>query len=68
MPYINIRITDDQVTKEQKAEMIKGVTQVMVDVLGKNPDRTFVVIDEVNTDNWGVGGESLTEARKRQSK
>jgi 4-oxalocrotonate tautomerase len=65
MPYINIRITDDQVTKEQKAEMIKGVTQVLVDVLGKNPDRTFVVIDEVNTDNWGVGGESITEARKR---
>jgi len=65
MPFINIKITDDKVTSEQKEQLIKGVTQVMVDVLGKNPERTFVVIDEVNTDNWGIGGESITSRRQQ---
>jgi 4-oxalocrotonate tautomerase len=52
------------VTKEQKQALIKGATQLMVDVLGKNPATTFVVIDEVNTDNWGVAGHQVTELRK----
>ncbi len=65
MPYINIKVTDEQVTKEQKAALIKGATQLLVDVLNKNPATTVVVIDEVNTDNWGVGGEVVTELRKR---
>lgn len=65
MPYINIKITDDGTTPEQKKAIIKGVTQVMVDVLGKNPATTMVVIDEVPTDNWGIGGESVTERRAR---
>jgi 4-oxalocrotonate tautomerase len=65
MPYVNIKITDDGVTAEQKQAVIRGVTQVLVDVLGKNPATTMVVIDEVPTDNWGVGGESVTERRKR---
>ena len=65
MPYINIRITDGNVSAEKKAELIKGATQLMVDVLGKNPNTTFVVIDEVNTDNWGIGGEPVTLRRKQ---
>lgn len=65
MPYVNVRVTKDGVTAEQKEKLIAGVTQVLVDVLGKNPQTTFVVIDEVDTDNWGVGGESLTVRRKR---
>jgi 4-oxalocrotonate tautomerase len=64
MPYVNIRITREGVTTEQKAELIKGATQLLVDVLGKNPATTVVVIDEVETDNWGIGGESITERRK----
>lgn len=64
MPYINVRITDDNVTAEQKLEVIKGITDVMVKVLNKSPDGTFVVIDEVNTDNWGFKGTSVTELRK----
>lgn len=56
MPYINIKITDEQVTTAQKEALIKGATQLMVDVLNKNPKTTVVVIDEVNTDNWGIGG------------
>ena len=65
MPYVNVRITKDGVTAEQKAAVIRGITQVLVDVLGKNPLTTFVVIDEVETDNWGIGGETITERRKR---
>jgi len=65
MPYVNIKITDEQVTPEQKAELIAGVTQLLVDVLNKNPATTVVVIDEVNTDNWGIGGEVVTALRKK---
>ncbi|MBY7910603.1 4-oxalocrotonate tautomerase family protein [Vibrio fluvialis] len=64
MPYINVKVTDDGVTKEQKQAIIKGCTQLMVDILNKNPEKTFVVIDEVNTDNWGVGFNQVTELRR----
>jgi 4-oxalocrotonate tautomerase len=64
MPYVNIRITREGATKEQKAALIRGATQLLVDVLGKNPQTTVVTIDELDTDNWGVGGESVTERRK----
>ncbi|MFT4908024.1 MAG: 4-oxalocrotonate tautomerase [Oleispira sp.] len=65
MPYINIKITDENVTSEQKQALIKGATQLMVDVLDKNPATTFVVIDEVNLDNWGIGYDQVTQLRKR---
>lgn len=65
MPYVNIKVTDEQVTKEQKAQLIAGATQLLVDVLGKTPKTTVVVIDEVNSDNWGIGGEVVTELRKK---
>ena len=65
MPYVNIKITKDGATAEQKAALIKGVTDLLVKVLNKNPDTTVVVIDEVDTDNWGIGGETVTERRKR---
>lgn len=65
MPYANIKITKESATPEQKARVIKGITDVLVEVLGKNPQTTFVVIEEVDTDNWGIGGETITERRKR---
>jgi len=65
MPYVNIKITKEGATPEQKARLIQGATQLLVDVLGKNPNTTVVVIDEVDTDNWGVGGESITVRRAR---
>ena len=65
MPFVNIKITRDGATKEQKEKLIRGVTQLLVDVLGKNPATTVVVIEEVDTDNWGVGGESVTTRRNR---
>ena len=69
MPYVNIRVTRENgtPTAEQKAELIKGATELLVRVLGKNPATTVVVIDEVVTDNWGVGGETVTR-RRRQGK
>ncbi|MDW3192672.1 MAG: 4-oxalocrotonate tautomerase family protein [Cytophagales bacterium] len=57
MPYINIKVTDEQVTRAQKQQLIAGATQLVVDVLGKVPETTHVVIDEVNVDNWGVKGK-----------
>ena len=65
MPYANIRITKTGATAEQKAAVIKGVTDVLVKVLGKDPASTFVVIDEVDTDNWGIGGETITARRAK---
>ncbi len=67
MPYVNIKITNENVTKEKKVKLIEGVTQLLVDVLNKNPATTVVVIDEVDTDNWGIGGECVTEIRKRST-
>ena len=65
MPFVNIRITNEGATAEQKQELIQGVTDLLQKVLNKNPATTFVIIDEVETDNWGVGGTAVTELRKR---
>jgi len=65
MPYVNIKITNEGVTPEKKAELIKGATQLLQNVLGKNPQTTVVVIEEFETDNWGIGGETVTVRRKR---
>jgi 4-oxalocrotonate tautomerase len=66
MPYVNVKITRVGATAEQKAEVIRRMTQVLVDVLGKNPETTVVVIDEVDTDNWGIGGTTVTERRRKK--
>jgi 4-oxalocrotonate tautomerase len=67
MPYVNIKITREGATAAQKAELIRGVTELLRTTLGKNPATTVVVIDEVETDNWGIGGETVTVRRKRGS-
>ena len=64
MPYVNIKVTDEGVTREQKHQLVQGVTQLLVDVLGKDPASTFVLIDEVSTDNWGVAGQLVTQRRQ----
>ncbi len=65
MPYVNIKITKDGAPPEKKAALIQGVTRLLADVLGKNPQTTVVVIEEVETDNWGIGGETVTARRKQ---
>jgi 4-oxalocrotonate tautomerase len=64
MPYINIQITREGATPEQKAQLIEGATELLVRVLAKDPATTFVIIDEVDTDNWGIAGQTVTERRK----
>ena len=63
MPYVNVRISADGNTAEQKRRVIERITQVLVEELGKDPASTFVVIDEVSTDNWGHYGTSVTRLR-----
>lgn len=65
MPYVNIKITREGATPHQKSQLIEGVTRLLEDVLGKNPQTTVVIIDEVDTDNWGIAGESVTVRRER---
>lgn len=56
MPYVNIKITREGATAAQKAHLIRGVTELLVETLGKDPATTFIVIDEVPTEDWGIGG------------
>ena len=65
MPLVSIKITRDGATAEQKARVIQGVTNLLRDEMGKNPQTTVVIIEEVDTDNWGIGGESITVRRAR---
>lgn len=61
MPYVNIKITREGTTPEQKSELIKGTTDLLVRVLNKDPATTFVVIDEVATEDWGIAGMPVEE-------
>ncbi len=65
MPYVNIKITREGATAKQKAELIRGATELLVRVLNKDPATTFVVIDEVDTGHWGIAGATVTVLRRR---
>lgn len=65
MPYVQIQITDEGASDEQKAALIAGTTQLLVDVLDKDPTTTFVVIEEVPLNNWGIGGLPVQAFRQR---
>ena len=64
MPYVNIQITREGASAEQKASLIQGVTDLLVQVLGKSPAHTFVVIQEVALEDWGIGGLPVEAYRK----
>lgn len=68
MPFVNIRITQEngEPTKEQKQQLIEGVTELLAKVLNKNKASTVVIIDEIQTDNYGLGGKSITEVRQQK--
>lgn len=66
MPLINVRIARDGASNEQKKQLIDAITRAVSETLGKNPKSTWVVIDEVEPENWGVGGETIAEMRKSQ--
>lgn len=65
MPFISVRITRDGVTREQKAQVIKEITETMQRVLNKDPKLTHIVIEEVDTDNWGYAGMTTTQYRRQ---
>jgi len=65
VPYVNVKITRDGVTAEQKAQSVAEITDTLVRVLGKRPEHTHIVIDEVDPENWGFAGVLTTEYRKR---
>ncbi len=66
MPYVNVRITRDGVTVEQKKRVVEEITRTLVDVLGKRPEHIHVIIDEVEPENWGFAGMLTTDYRKTQ--
>ena len=67
MPYVNIQITrEGGTTPAQKAALIRGVTNVLQEVLDKKPSSTFVVIDEIEMENWGAGGLPVEEYRRQR--
>lgn len=69
MPFVNIRITkeNDKATSKQKQELIAGVTDLLAKVLNKNKSSTVVIIDEIDTDNYGLGGKSITQVEKKKA-
>lgn len=64
MPFINIKMIEDGTTDEQKSEIVRRITETMVEVLGKDPATTHIVIDEVPLGNWGYCGQTVKERRK----
>ncbi|XZG69300.1 tautomerase family protein [Chitinibacteraceae bacterium HSL-7] len=68
MPYVNIKVTREGVSAEQKAALIKGVTDLLVTVLQKSPATTMVVIDEVDLESWGIGGLPVEAFRAQQAR
>jgi 4-oxalocrotonate tautomerase len=65
MPYIKIELTKEGVTRQQKQQLIKGVTDLITDVLNKDPHLTHVVIQEVGLDDWGYAGEQVSVLREQ---
>ena len=65
MPMVNVKITREGATAEQKSRVIAEMTEVLARVLGKNPATTIVIIEEVETENWVIAGASVSERRKR---
>ncbi len=66
MPFVSLRITKDGVSREQKAQVIAEITETLQRVLNKRPELTHIVIEEVDTDNWGYAGMTTTEYRSQQ--
>ncbi len=65
MPYVNVRITKDGVTAEQKRQIVEEITNTLVKVLNKKPEHTHIVIDEIELENWGFAGMLTSEYRKQ---
>ena len=67
MPYVNVRVTRDGLTRQKKADIVEQITRMLCEVLGKKPEHTHVVIDEVDDENWGYAGMLTDEYRKQEN-
>lgn len=67
MPYVNVKITKDGVSVEQKTQIVEEITTTLQRVLGKKPEHVHIVIDEIEPDNWGYAGMLTTEYRRRSA-
>ncbi|PKB18762.1 4-oxalocrotonate tautomerase family protein [Flavobacterium sp. 5] len=65
MPYVKIEVTREGVTREQKQQLIAGITALITDVLDKDPNLTHVVIQEIELDDWGFAGEQVSVLREK---
>ncbi|PZO24505.1 MAG: 4-oxalocrotonate tautomerase [Flavobacteriaceae bacterium] len=65
MPYVKIELTREGVTREQKQQLIAGVTNLISDILGKDPNLTHIVLQEIELDNWGFAGEQVSVLREK---
>lgn len=65
MPVVSVRITKDGVTTEQKARIVAEITRTLQTVLGKRPEHTHVIIEEIDPENWGFAGVLTTEYRNQ---
>jgi 4-oxalocrotonate tautomerase len=65
MPYVKIELTREGVSREQKQQLIKGVTDLITGVLNKDPHLTHVVIQEINLDDWGYAGDQVSVLREK---
>ena len=66
MPMVNVKITREGATAEQKSQVMAEMTEVLARVLGKNPETTIVIIEEVETENWGIAGQPVSDRRKQK--
>ena len=66
MPMVNVKITREGATAEQKSQVMAEITEVLARVLGKNPETTIVIIEEVETENWAIAGQPVSERRKQE--
>jgi 4-oxalocrotonate tautomerase len=67
MPYVTIRLTGEKISEQQSATLIRETTDMLVRVLGKNPETTWVLIEELNPQHWGIGGESVAQRLRRDA-
>jgi len=65
MPYVKIEVTREGVTREQKQQLIRGITDLLSTTLNKDPHLTHVVIQEIELDDWGYAGEQVSVLREK---
>lgn len=66
MPYVNVQLTPENLTREKKSQLVAAITKALVDILDKKPEQTHIVIQEIAEENWGFAGQLTDDYRKSQ--